>query len=389
MKHMIRRGASLLVSASLIASPLAAAPAGAASTDPTVEQIKALGLPSYTGETKLDANAGRLEAAQLAVGAMGVAGARIAADNAEACASGCILVGQADTSNFTEAAAISIQISAFAREFVMLRVGSSIKVFAVLPGLVAGVSALAGMARTESTVTGVALTELDDSMLVLAVAHGLGAKATLPGAMIGKLDLDKSEIAKNLEKLIVLNGEARDDRDKLQREVDAAAAGDPTTAGKKVRIAELSSLIKRFDDFYAKINLVNDSGSSPIVRALRMESIFGDGRPILRVRVNVVGGSLTNSKNLWTFFGADPIRIGGGLIVSYMRTNPDTGILDGSGIYNCRAARTTLRRVQAGDYSASADARGRGESGDKANTAKCRAVIGTPEEILDPASLAK
>jgi hypothetical protein len=352
-------------------------PAGAASADPTLaEQIVALGLPTYEGKTTLASDAGRLEAAQLAVGALGVAGKQIAADNANDCTTGvpCILVGGADTTNFTEAAAISVQISGFESEFEMLGIRRGIEAASVLPGLIAGVGALAGMVRTDSTVTGVTLAELNDAMLVLAVAEGLKGKVVLPGALVGKTKLAESDLIKGLGRLIVLNRKAREERDRLQTEADAKPPG------QKVRIAELSGVIKRFDDFFAKITTVSDSGSAPIARAVRVEAIFAEDRPILTVRVNLAAGSLTNSKNLGTFFGGDPIRISGGLIVSYLRTAPSTGGVSGAGLYNCRTVRTTLRRVQAGNYTVSTGAKGRTEIGD-GNIARCSAVVGTPAAL--------
>ena len=369
MKHLIRRSVALLASASLLASPLAAMPAGAASADPTLaERIAALNLPSYTGATTLSGDAGKLEVAQLTVGAMGIAGSRISGIVKSSCTvtRPCVLVGAADTTNFAEAAAIGGQITGFQREFKSLRITRGGLESASVAGLVAVVSTLAGLVRTETTVTQVALPELDDAMLVLAVARGLGKGAILPGAMIGRPDLSNSELMKGLDELTELNTLARSERDTL-------LALEKPTAGQKVRAAELGALVKRVDDFHAKVTAVNDAGSSPIARAVRVEAVFAKDRPVLRVRVNMVSGSMTNSKNLGTFFGADPVRISGGLIVSYLLTDPTAGTAT-MDVFACRTVRTTLRRVQTGDYQVENDPKGRAEFGDP-KIAKCRSIL--------------
>ncbi|WP_281821378.1 hypothetical protein [Sphingobium sp. BS19] len=153
-------------------------------------KVSALGLPSYAGTTKLNAGAGDMEAMLLTAPAVRVSGAKIA----EAVPTGdhVLLLTRDDTFDFGLVGSITAEIDGLARQFEAFGIdsggplrGQSVK---LVPGAVAVISAIAGMARSETEATA-ANVSVSDSMLLTAVAAKLKNRARLPGSAIGTVEV--------------------------------------------------------------------------------------------------------------------------------------------------------------------------------------------------------
>ena len=102
--------------------------------------------------------------------------------------------------------------------------------------------------------------------------------------------------------------------------------------------------------FRTSVTTPNEKGAVPIVSAVRLDRLINTKPLILRVSVASAKGGIVTSKNLWTTFGADPVRVSGGVAISYLVTDPTTGAtVDGNSL-SCTTALTSLRRVQDGTW---------------------------------------
>ncbi len=290
-------------------------------------RITSLGVPSYAGTTKLNANAGDMEAMLLTAPVVRLAGSVIAgkvpaADNV-------LLLTRDDAFDFGLVGSVTAEIDGLTRQFEALGFkpagptrGPAIK---LIPGAVAIISAIAGMARSETEVTA-ATVPVSDSMLLTAVAGTLRTRARLPAAAIGT--------------------------------VDVADDGSNSPL-----LARLGNLV------FSRVTTADAQGAVPIARAARLELLMTQVGGVLRVHVEKSGGSLTNTKNIATFFGADPIRVSGGLVASYILTRPADGAVIDAGIDQCRTTMARLRSVQEGTVSYRGSG---GRNGDAPTAEFCR-----------------
>lgn len=310
-------------------------------------RISSLGLPSFAGTTKLNANAGDMEAMLLTTPAVRMAGGMIAG---KAPAGNVLLLTRDDAFDFGLVGSITAEIDGMARQFEALDIkpsgttrGPTIK---FIPGAVAIISAIAGMVRSETEVTAANVT-VSDQMLLTAVAGTLKIRARLPAAAIGTVDVtddgSNSPLLARLGNLATLDALAH-----IKRDVLAASNGGKPSDDDKATISAIDVVRKRYDTFFVRVASADPQGVVPIARAARLELLMKDIGGVMRVHVEKSGGSLTNTKNITTFFGADPIRVSGGLVASYTVTRPADGAVLEAGIVQCRTTMARLRSIQDG-----------------------------------------
>jgi hypothetical protein len=312
-------------------------------------KIDALGLPAgYNGTTTLSGtNAGVMEANMLAMYALQAAADGIVSDVKGKAGKVVVLAGN-ENADLNQVVMIEAQLDGIESDLISAigpprretrRSRSSRSVVEssfALPisptTIVEAVSAVAGLLRSETTVTAVDLASVSERALANAVAGRL-TNASLPSAVIGR-PTGADNLLKQLDRVGTLRNQA----------ALRLAAVDP----KSVEAVALTAAIKRFDDFNIKVTTPDDKGMVPIVRAAQLSTLFGkdaDKIRVLRVFVDRAGGTFVSTKNLGTFFGADPLRVTGGLVASYALTNPGTGQVLTSNIFVCRTSLSRLRQI--------------------------------------------
>lgn len=313
-------------------------------------RIESLGLPSFEGKTTLSGTgAGAMEASMLAMHALQAAAGSIsdAVCNRAAAATGAATGGCTAKPNRTKylvlagpealdlsvVSAMKAQMAGMRQQFEDAGIGRTQGelrgLFAGPAGVISGINALAGLLRTETTVTATDVSSVSERALANAVASRLGGHAYLPGAAIGKIPAD-APLLVEFEQLVQL------------RRLAAAAAAVETNAARK---EDLSAAISRFDTFSTKVSTADEKGSVPIVRAARLDALADGDPPVLRIHVDKSGGTFIQRKNLGTHLGLDPLRVTGAVIASYSVTEPGTGKLIHSNIYVCRTGLSRLRPI--------------------------------------------
>lgn len=194
--------------------------------------------------------------------------------------------------------------------------------------MAAAISTLAGLFRSDVTLTTIGADAIDAPMLANALAAKLNSKDDTEAHVLNGSPGTKLSIA---------NANGFDDPGKWQNAHDldskyvwlvlarAAAKsviGDlsatPAMLKKnKAKIDALNAWIKEFDSFNAKVSVPSKDGPSPLVSAIQASELEDNLEAIVKVDINMAGGSLKNSKSIGTFFGVDPLRVTGGLIASY------------------------------------------------------------------------
>jgi hypothetical protein len=348
------------------------------------ERIEALGLPSFRGETKLNQGAGAMEATMLAAHALQVAAVEIgkraaakaptdpapqpggnetdlfdlagaldehAAAPADAAAEPeaqatpslrpVLVLAGAEAIDFSHVGLIETEMWAIRREFRRLGIPpiaqapGNQKLFSVPVGTaVAVANAVAGLLRSETEITPVEVAGISERALANAVAGHLGRRAILPAAIVGRIAND-APLLLELNELAELRVQAGDRLKTLAKAPKQNAKA----------IQELTKVVGRFDTFFARVTTADEKGVVPIARAARLHAILVEQPSVLRVYVEKAGGSLINTKNITTTFGADPLRVTGGLVASYALTDPADGRVWASDIFVCRTTLSRLRPI--------------------------------------------
>ena len=201
-------------------------------------------------------------------------------------------------------------------------------------------NALTGLLGSETTITG--LSDLvDEKMLINTVAARLGNNTQILSYGLGKADVLNSNLLVDLNKVAGL-------RDSLVINVTRCAAAAPEE--KKATILSLLTVAEKFNNFFAELAKPSDSGNSRIVDALLIEKVSGPNSKLLFIQLHNSGGSLIHSKNLWTTFGVDPLKVSGGLIATYSLVNMSDGALVTGGLVVCQTSLSSIRRVHRGKW---------------------------------------
>ena len=316
-------------------------------------QIDNLGLPKFDNKTTLEEGGGAIETSLLSTRAVQAAAkvismkiaAKIPTTKNNSCPKQVVVLAGNASLNLNSAATIESYIGYLddaLKEELSRSIGggrgpASIGVATVT----AAISALSGLVGNEVSVKGVTLDEINDQMLANAVAGSIGNCVYLPSAGKPVVDIEASALAEALAELQTNRRDAA---------VWIARLRKKPTPKQSEKATKLKLLGTEFDEFYKKLSALDGNGNSMFINALLVEKLAKDQPYILRVVVNKAGGTITNSKNLGTFFGVDPVRVSGGLVASWAMVDSKTGFVKSSGIIACQTARVRLKHVQSGKW---------------------------------------
>ncbi len=319
------------------------------------KQVSTLNLPKTENKTTINEGGAVLEATQLTADAVLQAGAVIANKVKTPGGKNILLLSADDPFDLTLADELSVEADGYATVLVSIEDaaktilssgsrGGAIQTLTLAGGELAvvgaAVKAVAGLLGTEATVSKITLTGVDSTLLVKAVAHGLGDVAIIPSAIIktgpagGVLSSKLGHLNENAAKL-------QSTRAQLVKNGSDDA---------KTLVGAIDEWEKRYIAFRVRISTPDKSGQTQLGAALRMQAATDNATAVLRVKLDHGAGSLVQYKNAATFFGADPVRVSGGLVASYVLTVPDTGKVTAAGVVVCRTALAKLRDIQRGQY---------------------------------------
>lgn len=328
------------------------------------ERISALGLPSYEGRTTLNQGAGSMEATMLASYAVDAAAFHIsrrvaAADNPGGSARVIVLAGD-EALDFGRAGMMHTELNAISDVFGQLGTAYAAPEAPSSPGqpqhleaggsasaVIAAASAAAGLLRSNTEVTALDLAGISNRVLATAVAARV-PNSILPSAAIGNFrDLPPSATGWRGMSLFQKYTDLLERRRRIQAERDAIVLADPTKPTDRHKA--LTAALTRFDTAAARITTADANGIVPLAQAMRLEVMGADNPRVLRVYVDRAGGSMVNRTNLLTTLGmSDPVRVSGGMFVSYVLTDPAEGRLLAGDVITCRTASTRLSSVHRG-----------------------------------------
>ena len=321
-------------------------------------RVASLNLPSFSGETTLNGNAGSIEASILTSSALHDASSLVVTDTRRHIGStGTVIVlAGGEALDFGDIARTRIQLDAIRQHFSRLGFQDPAPnpVGAVDTVPLAALSAIAGLVRQETEISELELSAFTDQLLAWQVAGSLGARAIIPSELTlapppptrTSGDWGSWSILERFEALAEMRRLAQ---------VERSTYGAKPSDEDKPRANALDAVIARYDTFERVATTASATGVVPISNAAHLERLSRIGTLILRVRVERAGGTITNSRNLATFFGVDPVKVSGGLIVSYLLVDPATGAARSSGIVSCRTTLTSIRSVQEGRWSRPSD----------------------------------
>jgi hypothetical protein len=329
----------------------------------TDSKIAALGLPSFEDKTELKDGGGKLEAAMLTARVMEEAAKEISyrsglcprpatrlASSDQCKVPGAIVLSDTQTADFSALESMRRQITKFsaaltaAKNMVVKKPPpKKLAGDVAIGGAIAAAKAIAGVLRTETTITAIDLTSTLPSR-VLANSLAAQINGWVPDAV---LKVNNSKLIKDYADLAELAAEARGQREAL---------GAKPAEGAKPKAAALDAALKAYDAFADAVTKADANGVLPLVAAARLEtaesSTVGVTNTVIRVRAEYSAGTFVSAKNLWTSVGVDPVKVSGGVIASYVVTDPSTGLVGKSGIVICRTTLTSLRHVQNNDAKA-------------------------------------
>jgi len=331
-------------------------------------RIQALGLPSFDGTTTVDANGGAIEATLLSTHAVDAAAATIVEqlDNQLGRERKILLLAPTENFDFGLVSATIAQMDA-ARNLLERALAPPSDTGAA--PIIAAITAAAGLLRSDSTLTGLEVAGISDRLLTIAVASRLGGRAILPTALSATIpacpegqpapppgsaarpcltvefrgvDWRQMNIAQQFNFLAELRGSAAQARANIPADTEDEAL--------KAQGAALDAAIARYDSLYSAITTADEHGQVPIAQAVRLQLLLADDPAVVRVYLDRAGGSMLKQTNLLTWLGADPLRISGALVASYVITDPLRGSVDRGGMLACRTALTSVRSVQHWDW---------------------------------------
>ncbi len=311
-------------------------------------RLNALNLPKLENKTDLSASgAGQIETTMLASRAVEAAAAGLATAISETTCSDntYIVLTGAEKIDLNQPVAFKAQLA---------NVESQLS-FAIDPegddpsrlgiGAIVGiVNAAAGLFGNDTKVTPVDLTSVDATLLAQVLAAKLSASkctAKTPSGGYGVANLTSSTIANSMQEIFNLRLEAAEKK---------ASFRGTLTDPQKAQIIALDAAIKAHDDFAKAATTADANGAMPLVTAAILNDLAPDKTKIVRVWVNKAGGSLINTKNIATMFGLDPVKVSGGLVVSYSIVNAQTGAIEGGGLKTCQTSLASLRKIQSGQW---------------------------------------
>jgi hypothetical protein len=344
-------------------------------------------LPSYDGTVTTDSGTGKFESTLLAASAMSTVANEIA--NLEM-RSPILVLAQDEPFAFGLPFALGSEMVQLRERVVSDEVCGSPCLIAPKPAApgaalvppavaVAAIAALGGMLRSDVTLKNVDATAVDSAMLASAVAANInnstdedgqarvadvlagspGAKINLEPANLIAFNAasewkDTGNLAPKYAWLASALGLAR----QHLRTISATAR---LKKANEKKIALLTQWIKDFEEFRGRATKAGDDAPAPLAEAIQAEQLES-ANTIIRVSVDLAGGTLKTSKNIATFFGADPMKITGGVLARYtvydVPTNGRARPVQW-GMWSCESDHLRLKEVRSASFtvgSASANA---------------------------------
>lgn len=298
-------------------------------------RITALGLPSFENTNTLAQGGGNMEAMLLGSAAIEEAAALIAADIGS---NPIIIMSGSEASPWGDAltmeALLDLRRSQLEQAVADWNEDTTPRYswLGTPETITAAVTAAAKLFGQETSVAPLAF-ETTDLLLMRAVAAKAQGKVYRPDTLLA-VTKDNRLIAA-FDKLRTILLEAED----LKR-------ADPINENKSDDWAALQAAIGSANSLVNQLTTAADGKSPPLFVSARHAELLSGDRKIATIHLDYSGGSAVTRKNLWTFFGADPLRVSGGLIASYTLSDPATGQVSVSGVVACRTTFTSLRRVQ-------------------------------------------
>jgi hypothetical protein len=312
-------------------------------------RINALNLPKIENKTDLSASgAGQIETTMLASRAVEAAAKGIdTAIKLSPCANATyVVLTGAEKIDLNQPVAFKAQLDNIKSQLSFAIDPTGKAPLGLGAGAIVGiVNAAAGMFGNDTKITPVDLTSIDATMLAQVLAGKLSSSscpAKTPSGGYGVANLTNSKIANAMQEIFNLRLEAAEKK--------AGFAEKPTAPELVAQIVALDSAIKAHDDFAKAATTSDANGAMPLVTAAILDDLAPDKTKIVRVWVNKAGGSLINTKNIATMFGLDPVKVSGGLVVSYSVVNAQTGAVEGGGLKTCQTSLASLRKIQSGKW---------------------------------------
>jgi hypothetical protein len=192
------------------------------------------------------------------------------------------------------------------------------------------IGALGSVLQSSTEIRGINV-DAKDRILLTAVARKLGAKAILPTAAAYP-DSAETPLAVKLSNL----SQSRAEAEKLKGCLPAA---------KKSEIAALASVITRHDTFRTAISTANAQGRVRLADAFALQAIYTDTPRVVRLRLEKAGGTLLTRKSVWTALGFPAVAVTGGVVATFIETDPTNGSVVTAGLITCRTGLKGLRAV--------------------------------------------
>lgn len=321
-------------------------------------------LPQFEGKTTPDADTGLFESTLLSAKALRVIAQKIAVQIAKDKQPVLILTGDENFS-FGTASAMNAGLKGLhdtlCKPPIVWSKCSPDRTAPLTP-LASVIGTIAGALRSDVSLQTLTATAIDSRMLADAVAAAMNKDGRVahiyggsPGIKVSKPDLSgldnqdawiaSTRIADKYAWLLTMRELARP---QSSNQAEAPAARDM----RKANFEALTKWTDTFDTFDTRVTKAGDDGTTPLGRAIKADLIDNSVKSVVRVDVEIAGGSLKNSKNLLTFFGADPLRVTGGVLASfrlYESDNQGTWLTKWQ-VWSCASEEMRLKRVPSAGF---------------------------------------
>jgi|TARA_R110002049_G_scaffold20961_1_gene77162 hypothetical protein len=199
------------------------------------------------------------------------------------------------------------------------------------------INGLGGLLRTETTVSPLSLTAINDDLMALALKAELSkSKLSSLNSLVG--DMEGNPVFQVYGRLraeiLVANDILRGWPKKPKEKV---AQADPLRAQLSETVTFFESITKQG----------KDGEPSPLIRAAMTKRMIDDDSKLVRVQVIKAGGSAINMDNIGVFFGDDPLRVSAGLVVAWTMEQKNS---QRAGYVFCWTAAKSFRRLQNGHW---------------------------------------
>lgn len=289
-----------------------------------VEQITALGLPKFDGTAKLENGGGAMEISVLASAAlMQATGEIVGVERNDLILAAGEMPPRGDIAALREAQTrltaalrdISTQCPSSAQPGKPGKVGvAAVGVVSAIGTVVSAATALAGMFRSERTYTGIAAENVSAALFADMLAAAKSARRGDTPLPVASVD---GGLASQIRAAQTSLENARRDVARKRADLETKAA-DKRSPAESACLAAATAGLQAAERYDAIWTAPGDDGDSRYQKVLRFMALLEGTTGIVQVNVKA-GGTAIQSKDIGTFFGADPLRLTGQLWVSWTR----------------------------------------------------------------------